>query len=113
MAAFFLAAGTHGLPLTLIELEECIREFRRIFKTDNMPYLYLYIDTYAKSTIKELSSFANGLSNNIAAVENAVASPLSNAYVEGTNNKIKMKKRVMYGRYGIELLSAKLMLKPK
>jgi transposase len=46
-------------------------------------------------------------------VENAVASPLSNGFVEGTNNKLKMVKRMMYGRCGIRLLRAKLMLDPK
>ena len=43
-------------------------------------------------------------------VENAVASPLNNGFVEGINNRTKMIKRVMYGRCGIELLAAKIML---
>ena len=44
------------------------------------------------------------------AVENAVVSPLSNGFVEGINNRTKMIKRVMYGRCGIDLLSAKIIL---
>ena len=47
----------------------------------------------------------------IDAVENAVASNLSNGFVEGTNSKLKMIKRTMYGRGSRELLNAKMMLK--
>ncbi|MBQ3414356.1 MAG: transposase, partial [Clostridia bacterium] len=37
-------------------------------------------------------------------------SDLSNGFVEGTNSKLKMIKRTMYGRCGKKLLAAKLML---
>ena len=93
----------------LQETEQCIRQFREIFGKRSMPLLYLFIDRYKKSSVKEFASFARGLENDLAAVENAVASPLSNAFVEGTNSKLKMVKRAMYGRCGIELLAAKLM----
>lgn len=73
-----------------------------------MPKLYLFIERYKISEIKELASFANGLEKDIYAVENAVASNLSNGFVEGTNSKLKMVKRTM-GRYSKQLLEAKLM----
>lgn len=93
----------------LQEVEKCIREFREIFQTKKMPLLYLFIEHYKYSSIKELASFANGLEKDISAVENAVASELSNAFVEGTNSKVKMVKRTMYGRCSKKLLAAKLM----
>lgn len=93
----------------LQEIELCIRQFREVFDKKSMPLLYLFIDCYKQSTIKELTSFANGLEKDLAAIENAVASPLSNGFVEGTNSKVKMVKRTMYGRCGKELLVAKLM----
>ncbi|KFX60152.1 hypothetical protein KU41_01310 [Clostridium botulinum] len=40
------------------------------------------------------------------------ASDLSNGFVEGTNSKLKMIKRTMYGRCSKKLLAAKLMLAP-
>ena len=46
------------------------------------------------------------------AVENSVASPLSNGFVEGTNNKLKKIKRNMYGRCSRQLLEAKFMYRP-
>lgn len=64
------------------------------------------------SEIQELSRFAEGLEKDIEAVENSVASPLSNGFVEGTNNKLKMVKRTMYGRCSRQLLEAKLMYRP-
>lgn len=93
-------------------VEQCIREFREIFRTKKMPLLYLFIDSYKNSGIKEIASFAKGLEKDISAVENAVASDLSNGFVEGTNSKVKMVKRTMYGRCGQKLLSAKLMYTP-
>lgn len=89
-------------------LMSCIREFREIFQKKNMPCLYLFIEKYKNSDLKELSRFASGLEKDLSAVENAVASPLSNGFVEGTNSKLKMIKRTMYGRCGKELLAAKL-----
>ena len=93
----------------LKEIETCIREFREFFNKKNMPMLYIFIEKYSQSEIKEIASFAKGLKRDIDAVENAVASTLSNGFVEGTNSKVKTIKKSMYGRCGIELLSAKLM----
>ena len=71
------------------------------------------IERYKKSSIKELSRFADGLERDLDAVENSVASPLSNGFVEGTNSKLKMVKRTMYGRCNKNLLAAKLMYRPR
>lgn len=97
----------------LPELELCIREFREFFALKNMPKLYLFIEKYQQSEFKELVSFSKGLEKDISAVENAVASNLSNGFVEGTNSKEKMIKRTMYGRCSQKLLSAKLMYEPE
>lgn len=60
--------------------------------------LYLFIGRYGRSEIKEFAAFAKGLGNDFAVVENSVASPFSNGFVEGTNSKLKMVKRSKYGR---------------
>ncbi len=51
------------------------------------------------------------MEKDLEAIKNAVSSPLSNGFVEGINNKLKMLKRTMYGRCGYRLLAAKLMLR--
>ena len=70
--------------------------------------LYLFVEKYSKSLLKPLRGFAEGLKRDIDAVENAVAYDYSNGFVEGTNSRLKMIKRTMYGRYGRQLLEAKL-----
>ena len=92
------------------KLKVCVDEFRQIFLCKSMPRLYLFIERYSKSEFAPIASFAKGLLRDIEAVENAVASPLSNGFVEGINNRTKMIKRDMYGRCGLELLAAKIML---
>ena len=92
------------------KLQICINEFRHIFIYKSIPRLYLFIERYKKSEFVSIASFAKGLERDIDAVENAVVSPLSNGFVEGINNRTKMIKRIMYGRCGLELLSAKIML---
>ena len=93
---------------TIWELHCCIKEFRNIFKKRNVPLLYLFVEKYSNSSIKALKSFADGLKRDIDAVENAVAYNFSNGFVEGTNSRLKMIKRSMYGRCGKQLLEAKL-----
>ena len=93
----------------LRELMRCVREFREVYEKKSMPLLYLFIERYKNSDLKEISRFPNGLEKDLEAVENSVACELSNGFVEGTNSKLKMVKRTMYGRCSKALLAAKLM----
>ena len=68
----------------------------------------MFIEKYKNSALKSIRSFAAGLERDIEAVENAVAYDYSNGFVEGTNSRLKMIKRTMYGRCGKRLLEAKL-----
>ena len=47
----------------------CVREFREIYEKKSMPLLYLFIERYKNSELKEISRFANGLEKDIEAVE--------------------------------------------
>lgn len=75
-----------------------------------MPCLYIFIEKYKNSDLKELPCFASRLEKDLSDVENAVTSSLLNDFDEGTNSRLKMIKRIMYGRWGKELLVAKLIL---
>lgn len=92
----------------LLVTERCVREFKHLFEKKNMPQLYIFIQKYKECSIKMLCSFAQGLERDIEAVENAVASKKSNAFVEGINNRLKMVKRTMFGRCSQKLLSSKM-----
>ena len=74
-----------------------------------MPLLYLFIEKYKRSEFKNITQFANGLEKDLESVENSMASYLPNGFVERTCSKLKMIKRTLYGKCGIELLSAKPM----
>ena len=70
-------------------------------------YIYILKNWIAKvksSGIKELISFTNGIERDYDAVKNAVYLPYNNRLAEGSVNKIKVIKRVMYGRCSFETL---------
>jgi len=60
--------------------------------------------------IPELNSFVNGLKNDIIAVNNAIELKYNNGLAEGSVNKIKVIKRIMYGRNNFDLLRNKVLL---
>ena len=59
--------------------------------------------------IDELSSFTNGIRRDIAAVKNAILLDYNNGLAEGSVNKLKVVKRIMYGRNSFEMLKGKLL----
>lgn len=58
--------------------------------------------------IDELCSFAAGIKREIAAVKNAISLDYNNGLAEGSVNKLKVIKRIMYGRSSFELQKGKL-----
>ena len=79
----------------IIPLKICIREFRMIFEKGYQSLLYSFINKYKGSSVKLIKKFAESMKNDFEAIENAVSSPLSSGFVEGTNSKLKMVKRTM------------------
>ncbi len=67
-----------------------------------------WLDSYGKSPIKELRSFAYGIRMDLKAVRNAITLDTSNGIVEGFVNKLKTVKRVMFGRASLDLLKRKM-----
>lgn len=59
--------------------------------------------------IDELCSFVNGVKRDIASVKNAISFDYNNGLAEGSVNKLKVVKRIMYGRNSFELLKGKLL----
>lgn len=56
-----------------------------------------FIEENKKTKIK---GFIEGLKKDIAAVKNAISSPISSGFVEGGNDRYKLVKRMMFGRAG-------------
>jgi len=61
------------------------------------------------STLYGIRRFAQTLTLDLAAVRNAITERWSNGQVEGQINRLKMLKRAMYGRAGVDLLRARMM----
>ena len=61
--------------------------------------------------VPELAGFAAGLRADEAAVSAALTGPWSNGQVEGQVNRLKVIKRTMYGRAGMDLLRARVLRK--
>jgi transposase len=60
--------------------------------------------------IQPLKKFAEGLIDDYAAVKASMMTDVSNGPVEGLNNKLKMLKRQMYGRAGLDLLAKRFIM---
>jgi transposase len=63
-----------------------------------------------KSSLKPFVQFAEGLFEDYAAVKASMMTTVSNGPVEGLNNRLKMLKRQMYGRAGLDLLAKRFIL---
>jgi len=93
----------------ITEIQQCIQDFRKIYDDKDISLLSQFIERYTKSRINPIKSFASGLRCDLDAIKNSVTSDLSNGFVEGHNNKIKVIKRIMYGRAKIDLLRVKVL----
>lgn len=92
---------------TLFRLVWC---FKEILHSGDKELLHTWISKAVALELNELTSFLNGIKKDIAAVENACTLPYNNGLAEGSINKLKTIKRIMYGRNSFELLRNKLLL---
>lgn len=69
-----------------------------------------WLELAKNSSFKPFQTFAKGLSDDYEAVKAGLTLEVSNGPVEGFNNKLKMIKRQMYGRAGLDLLNKRLVL---
>jgi len=89
---------------------QCLFQFRAIFETKSKEKLMEYITTYKSCELEPIRKNAEGLEKDIIPVTNAVVEEYSNGFVEGVNNKLKLVKRVAYGRCKLPLLRSKIIL---
>lgn len=87
-----------------------VSEFKAILKSKKPETLLLWMEKVSALKIAELDSFIEGLKLDVDAVMNSIAYDYSNGLAEGTVNKIKVIKRIMYGRCRFPLLKNKCML---
>ncbi|WP_349946131.1 transposase [Lacrimispora sp. BS-2] len=87
-----------------------LREFHRIIFSRQSKELDSWITKAKQLEIDEVDTYINGLKHDITAVKNGIDFEYNNGLAEGSVNKIKLIKRIMYGRNSFLLLKAKLLL---
>jgi transposase len=90
-------------------VDRLAQQFIRMVKERSAQGLDQWLLDVVASGIKTLTSFANGLRNDLAAVRNALSMPWSNGQVEGQINRLKVIKRQMYGRAKLDLLRKRVL----
>jgi len=84
--------------------------FLRLVRQRLPDHLDDWIEKAENSSIQSLQRFANGLKDDYDAVKAGLTLEVSNGQVEGQNNRLKMLKRQMFGRAGLDLLAKRLIL---
>ncbi|WP_255405177.1 transposase [Thermoanaerobacterium sp. RBIITD] len=86
-----------------------VNEFREILLEKNISKLEEWIDKADSLKIHEIESFVKGLVKDIDAVRNAIIYDFNNGLAEGSVNKLKVIKRIMYRRCSFDTLRAKVL----
>lgn len=93
---------------SLMEISEFIQSFRRLFEEKHSSGLRKWLIEHQQSSFTHFQTFINGIRGDCKAVYYAITMPWSNGITEGTINKLKTIKRMMYGRAGIRILLNRL-----
>ncbi len=88
---------------------EMLQRFTSMVRTLSADPLESWLEEVEASQFSELHPFARGIRQDLAAVAAGLSMPWSQGVVEGTVNKIKTHKRLMYGRASFKLLRQKIL----
>jgi len=91
------------------DIIDLLLEFKSILREQLIDKIDPWIHSARTLEIHEVNSFVNGLERDFDAVKNAIIYQYNNGLAEGSVNKLKVIKRIMYGRCSFELLKAKIL----
>ena len=94
----------------LAEAIELAQSFAFLVRHRQPDQLDPWLEQALKSQLSPFHRFAKRLREDYDAVKAGVTMPWSNGQTEGQINRLKMLKRQMYGRAGMELLSRRFLL---
>jgi transposase len=95
------------------ELTEAItlaQDFAHLVRQRRAAQLEAWLERATASTVSALQRFASGLKDEYAAIKAGITRRWSNGPTEGQINRLKMLKRQMFGRAGLDLLSRRFVL---
>jgi len=88
---------------------DLVQQFAQMLRTRTGEHLDDWLAKVADSQIPELQSFTLGIERDKPAVVAGLTLPHSNGVVEGKINKLKLIKRMMYGRTEFPLLRQRVL----
>ena len=89
---------------TFATMRALAMRFRGILHGGDVEKLTVWLHDADRSTHYSICCFVHTLRHDLAAVHNAITETWSNGQTEGQINRLKMLKRAMYGRAGVDLL---------
>lgn len=91
------------------EIIDLVVDFRTILKEKSEFKINKWIQQASYLNNKYINSFINGITRDITAVKNAITYDYNNGLAEGSVNKLKVIKRIMYGRNSFDMLYKKIL----
>lgn len=91
------------------EVYDIVKTFKITLFSKKPEELEKWMEEAERLELEQINSFVNGLRRDIDAVKNAIELDYNNGLAEGSVNKLKVVKRIMYGRNSFELLKGKLL----
>ncbi len=88
---------------------DLVQQFAQMLRTRTGQQLDIWLEKARASQIRELQSFVLGIERDKAAVKAGLTLPTSNGLVEGKVTKLKLIKRMGYGRAGFPLLRQRVL----
>jgi predicted transcriptional regulator len=92
------------------KLYDLIRSFKEIMFANQVQKLEDWLKSASALAIDEINSFINGIMSDLDAVKNSIRFEYNNGLAEGKVNKLKLIKRVMFGRCSFHLFRNKVFL---
>ncbi|MFD2117171.1 transposase [Paenibacillus yanchengensis] len=92
------------------KIYQLVLRFKDVLKGADANQLDSWMEEAKQLGISEINSFIHGINRDIDAIKNAVTYSYSNGLAEGSVNKIKVIKRIMYGRCHFATLRLKVLL---
>ena len=80
-----------------------------MLKSKNIEKVEEWIEKANNLKIRKIDKFVNGLKRDMQAVRSTITYEYNNGLAEGSVNKLKVIKRMMYGRNKFEILKQKVL----
>ena len=92
------------------KIHSLVWDFRNLLKSKDGLNLFGWLKKAKELCIREINSFAEGVERDFMAVYNAINLDYNNGLAEGKVNKLKLVKRVMFGKGSFSTLKNKVLL---